>query len=207
MTQRFSMTPRTLRTASILSGLVLAAVALIGWSQSWFVVTLTGSFDGHPALEVGGDVGAPAVAALALASAAGLAAMAIAGPFFRSVLAVLQVLLGASVALSAALAFAAPVSAVGSTVTEATGLEGTDAVSPLIGSLSVTAWPFVVLIAGVLLAILGVGILITGRAWPGSGRRYEPVRFEPANPAEASAGDAAVSSWDELSGGSDPTSG
>ncbi len=207
------MTPRGLRSISLFTGLGCAALALIGWSQTWFGVVLTGQFDAHPTLEVAGDVGAPAVAALALASAAGFAAMAISGPFFRVVLSLLEVALGASITLSAALAIASPVGAVSSAVTEATSLEGRVAVSGLIGSVTPTAWPYVSVVVGVLLAVIAIGILITGRLWPTSGRRYEPVRFEPAEQAlsaelaETNPGDAAVSNWDELSGGSDPTSG
>jgi uncharacterized membrane protein (TIGR02234 family) len=178
----------------------------MSWSQSWYVVTLTGLFEGHPVLQVAGDVSAPAVASLALASAAGFAAIAISGPFFRFVLAALEAALGASIAASAAFAIAAPVSTVSSAVTEATGLEGAVAVERLMGSLTATVWPFVALCAGVLLTLLGIGILVTGGMWPPSGRRYEPVRFEPADSVETSSGDAAVSDWDELSGGSDPTS-
>lgn len=200
------MTPRTLKSTSILLGLVFAAVALMSWSQSWFSVTMTGLFEGHPELEVGGEVSAPAIAALALASAAGFAAIAISGAFFRIVLAVLEIAIGASIAVSAVLAISGPVSAVSSAVTDASGLEGAEAVTRLIGSLTVTAWPFVALAAGSLLALLGIGILISGGLWPRSGRRYEPVRFEPVESADSSTGDTAVSEWDQLSGGSDPTS-
>lgn len=200
------MSTRTLRSVSIFAGLAAAAVALICWSQTWYIVTLTGSFEGHPALQVAGDVSAPAVAALALASAAGFAAMAISGPFFRFVLAALELVLGVSIILSAALAISTPVTTVASAVTEATGLDGAAAVTQLIGSNSSTAWPYVTLSAGVVLALVGIGILITGRLWPGSGRRYEPVRFEPADSVATTPNDAAVSNWDELSGGSDPTS-
>ncbi len=200
------MSHRKLRSISIVAGLVLAATALTSWSQTWYIVSLTGVFDTHPELHVGGDVAAPAVAALALASAAGFAAIAIAGGFFRVVLAILEVALGASLTASALLAIAEPAATVSSAVTDATGLEGAGAVEKLIDSLTATAWPFVALSAGVLLILLGIGILMTGRLWPRSGRRYEPVRFEPADSAQTSSGDAAVSDWDELSGGLDPTS-
>ncbi len=200
------MSPRSLRSLSIFTGLACAIAALIAWSQPWYSVTLTGLFKGHPTLEVGGDVSAPAVAALALAGAAGCAAIAISGRFFRAVLAILEIALGASIAYSAVLALASPVSSVGSAVTDATGLAGRDAVLQLVGTITATAWPYVSLVAGAILAVLGVFILITGRAWPRSGRRYEPVRFEPTDATEINSGDAAVSDWDELSGGSDPTS-
>ncbi len=201
------MTARALRSTSLFAGLGCAALALMSWSQSWYGVTLSGQFEAHPVLDVGGDVAVPAVAALSLASAAGFAAMAISGPFFRVVLALLEVALGASITLSASLALTSPVATVSPAVTEATGLAGAEAVSGLIGSLTPTGWPFVGLVAGALLAAIGIGILLTGRSWPRSGRRYEPVRFERADSPESNSGETAVSDWDELSGGSDPTSG
>lgn len=200
------MTPRTIKSVSIFSGLIIAALALIGWSQPWYVVTLAGSLDGHVALDVGGDVGAPAVAALALASAAGFAAIAISGGFFRGVLAVLEIILGGCIILSAVVALNDPVSVVAGAVTEVSGLAGREAITPLIGEISATVWPFVTLVAGAVLAIIGLAILITGRMWPGTGRRYEPVRSETPDGLENDSSDTAVSHWDELSGGLDPTS-
>lgn len=203
------MSARTLRTWSLIAGLVSAGLALLSWSQTWFVVALAGEFEAHPVLEMGGDVAAPAIAALTLASAAGFAAMAISGPFFRAVLALLQLALGLSIVLSASLALSSPVATVGSAVTEATGLAGAKAVREALESATATAWPIVGLVAGVFLAVIGIAIVVTGRSWPASGRRYEPVRFEHAR-SEADGRDradsGAVSDWDELSGGTDPTS-
>lgn len=200
------MTPKRLRASSIVIGLSLAAVALLSWSQPWYSVALTGLFHGHPALRVAGDVCAPAVAALALASAAGFAAVAISSGFFRVVVAVLEIAFGAGIAASAWLAIADPESAVRSAVTDVTGLEGAESTGELIGSITATVWPFAALAAGVLLMILGLGVLFTARRWPASGRRYEPVRPQPAEAPDIRQDDASVSEWDELSGGSDPTS-
>ncbi|MEO6941837.1 MAG: Trp biosynthesis-associated membrane protein [Terrimesophilobacter sp.] len=210
------MSGRRLRSVSILVGLLLAGLSLVSWSQSWYIVTLVGQSAGHPALEVGGDVSAPAIAALALAAAASFAAMAISGPFFRIVLAVLDVALGACIVLSAVLAISSPETAVGPAVTQATSVAGTGPIADLVGSNTSTIWPYVALAAGALLSVLGVGILLTARAWPSSARRYEPVRFVPVEKAEpgeevretvlGATGDTAVSEWDELSGGTDPTS-
>lgn len=196
---------RRLRTASILAGLVLAAAALLAWSQTWYAVVLSGDSAGHPPLAVGGDVAAPALAALAVAGAAGFGALTISGRFFRAVLALLVAVLGGCIVLSAWLALSSPVTTVEPAVTAATSVAGTGAVADLIGSLSATAWPWVALVAGGLLALLGVGILVTGRAWPRAGRRYEPVRFAPADPQPGDAGSSVTDYWDDLSAGSDPT--
>ncbi|HEY9497899.1 MAG TPA: Trp biosynthesis-associated membrane protein [Terrimesophilobacter sp.] len=195
------MTGRRLKTMSIVAGVVFAGLALLSWTQTWFVVVLGGQAAGHAPIAADGSVGAPAVSALALACLAGIGAMAISGPFFRAVLAVLQLVIGACIVLSAALALSSPVSAVLSLVTEATGVAGTGPAAELIDSVAATVWPWASLLSGALLAALGIVILATGRRWPGSSRKYQPVRLE-----EAEGSDSAVSDWDSLSGGSDPTS-
>lgn len=203
-------TGRRLKTLSLLLGLVFSGAAFLAWSQPWFVATLGGASASHPPLSAAGDVAAPAVAALALAGLAGMGALAISGPVFRVILAFLQVLVGGCIALSAVLALLAPVAAVEPLVTAATGIEGHEAVAALVATVPATAWPWVALVAGVLLALLGVVIALTGRAWPGSSRKYQAVRFEAVRfePVDAIADtDRAVSDWDALSGGADPTSG
>ncbi len=192
-----------LRSLSLLLGVLLAATALLAWSQPWFVVVLGGDSATHAPIAAAGAVAAPAVAALAIAGLAGFGAMAISGPIFRFILALLHVVVGGSIALSAVLALVSPVASVEPLVTAATGIAGRAAVTQLIATVSATAWPWVALAAGVLLAVLGVVIMFTGRAWPGSTRRYQSVRFAPAESRAGS--DRAVSDWDVLSDGGDPT--
>lgn len=204
------MSGRRLRNGGILLGILLAGAALLSWSQTWYVVVLTGDSAGHPPLAVDGQVAAPALAALALAAAAGFGALAISGRIFRVLLAVLEVVIGGCIVLSAVLALSSPIPTVASVVTAATSVAGVEGVTALIGSLSATGWPWLALASGSLLALLGFGILATGRSWPRSGRRYEAVRFAAArsDAAKPSSEDgvSTVSDWDELSAGSDPTS-
>lgn len=199
------MSPRARRSASIFVGLALGAVVLLSWSQPWFVVALAGQSAAHPDLEVAGDVGAPAAAALALASAAAFGAMAISGRLFRVFLAAVESLIGIGIVLSCVLALADPIAAVEAAVTKATGIAGVDSVTTIVESAVATAWPFIGLIAGIMLVMLGVTILFTGRGWPPAGSRYETAH--PRNDAAAGGGgDHSVADWDELSGGADPTS-
>lgn len=195
------MTGRRLRALSIVAGVALAGLALLSWTQTWFVVVLGGQAAGHPPIAADGSVSAPAVSALAIACLAALGAMAISGPVFRTILSVLQVVIGACIVLSAVLALSSPVATVLSLVTEATSVAGSDSAAKLIDSMTVTVWPWSALVSGALLMVLGGVVLVTGRRWPGSSRKYQPVRFE-----EAGGSDTAVSDWDSLSGGSDPTS-
>lgn len=195
------MNARRLKASILLVSLILAALALMSWTQTWFTVTLDDPGSGHPVLSVAGDVSAPALSALALASLAATGALAIAGPVFRRILAVLQLILGACITLSAILAISAPAAAVAPAVTTVTGVAGVGPVAALISSISASLWPFVALSCGVLIGVLAVLALVGSSSWPHSGRKYEPVRFEPAD-----ARGSAISDWDSLSGGEDPTS-
>ena len=194
---------------------MLSALTLVVWTGEWFSITLRESATGHPVLSVTGDVAAPALIALALASLALVAALAISGPFFRVVLGVLQVVIGFTVAFSAVLAVSNPVRASESAVSAVTGVGGSKSIAALVTAVTPTAYPVIAIIVGILTMVLGVFVLVTGRRWPGSSGRYrQPVVLEvpeavhaaeAGSPPEDAAAHA-VSDWDTLSGGSDPTS-
>ncbi|MCU1556916.1 MAG: peptidase [Microbacteriaceae bacterium] len=192
---------RGLKNLSLLAAILLSGLTLLAWTSQWFTLKLGGSEAGHSVLTVTGGAAAPGLVALALAGLALVAALAIAGPVFRAVLGVLQVLIGFTVALSSIIALEDPVAASASVVTAATGVSGTASVAAMVVSHSQTAWPWLTTVIGLLTIGLGVFVLVTSRRWPGSSRRYQPVGFEAAEP-----GANAVSDWDTLSGGSDPTS-
>lgn len=224
-----------LKSLTLLVGLVGAGAALLSWSQTWFELRILdpASHGGGEPIAVGGGVASPALAALGLAGLALVAALAIAGPFVRVVLAVIQLLLGASVVLASALALADPVKAVAPAVTDATGVAGAAPTAELVASVDATAWPWLAVAGGVLVFIAGVAALVTGGRWPGSSRRYSTTRLVeadagvtdgggrsdgaasvaddggesalPETDARRRASDRAVDAWDELSRGDDPT--
>ncbi len=203
------MTARRLKSVSLIAALVLSGLTLLAWTGQWYSFTLRESATGRPVLGVSGDVAAPALVALALASLALVAALAIAGPFFRAVLGILQVVIGFTVGLSATLAEADPVRASASAISAVTGVAGSKPVAAVVASVSQTAYPTMAIVVGILTMALGLFVLVTSRRWPGSSRRYgQPVILENAEPGKPSAPghvDDAVSDWDSLSGGSDPT--
>lgn len=185
----------------ILASLVLAAISLVAWTQTWLTVSL-GAGAPTESVTVDGAVAAPALAALALAGLALTAALSIAGVLFRIVLGVLDALIGACIALSAVLVVTGPVAASEAAVTSATGIAGSESIAGIVTATSLTVWPLVTLATGILLVLVGLGIAVTGRSWPSSSRKYSAVRLEPVD------GDAmpdAVDSWDELTRGDDPT--
>lgn len=211
---------KRLRLLLILTVLVASTLALLAWTQPWGTldVTVSGVAGGGAIeqIEVDGGIAAPAITALALAGFALAGALTIAGPVIRVVLGVLEILLGASVVVSAFLALSAPAGAGAAAVTAATGIAGRDSVADAVLDSTTTGWPYLALTAGVLMAVTGLLIVFTTRRWPSATKRYQSVRFEPATTdaagvtpepgPEPSREPDAVVDWDELSRGEDPTS-
>lgn len=229
------MTGSRLKSLTLLVGLVGAGLVLLSWSQTWFELRIVDPVTqgGGDPIEVGGGIASPALAALGLAGLALVAALAIAGPVIRVVLAVIQFLLGGSIVLASSIALGAPVKAVAPAVTDATGVAGSGPTAALVASVDATAWPWVAVAGGVLVVLAGLAALVTGGRWPGSSRRYSTTRLAdaghgaegdadasaagaavadaeralPQTDARRRASDRAVDAWDELSRGDDPTDG
>lgn len=183
---------RRLKLLVIVAAALFGGLILIAWTQQWFVLTLTSG----QSLPVAGQVAAPALSALGLASLALAAALSIAGRVFRVVLGVVEVLIGALVAASAIAALSDPVTASVATVTAAVGESGVDAVAALVASVSVGAWACLAVAFGALSALVGIAVLATTTRWPGQTRKYETGPADAATPA---------GTWDALSEGRDPT--
>ena len=188
------MKPRRLKLSLLVSGLGLAGFAFLAWTQSWFFFELS---DGRT-LEVGGDRAAGAVSALALTGLVLNAALSIAGRVFRVVLGALESLLGATLVLVSVLALASPITASAPALSATTGVSGSESLIALVASVTVTAWPSVSVASGALLFAVGVTVVATARQWPGSGRKYSPVRME-------TLAGSRVDDWDALTSGDDPT--
>lgn len=188
------MSPRRLKFTLILAGIVLSGLTLLAWAQPWF------GFDLIPsgAVAAAGDVAAPALTALALAGLALAAALSIAGRVFRAIMGFLQVAIGALVVASAAAALSDPVTRSASAITALTGISGAESVGASVSEVSITAWPYVGLGCGILLVLLGATIVLSGRRWPESSRRYQTVRLQKDDGSP-------ISDWDALSDGRDPT--
>jgi len=185
---------RRLKLGVIVAGLVLSGLTLLAWTQQWFAISLLP--DGSVA--VGGDVAAPALAALALSGLALVAALAIAGPVFRVVLGLLEAAIGALAVVSAVLAIVDPVAACASAITAVTGVSGAASVAALVSAVAPTAWPFVALLAGALIVTVGITIVVSSRLWPQSSRKYQAARL-------AEVDGSPIGDWDALSDGRDPT--
>lgn len=184
------MSPRRLRLTLVVGGALLGALVLLTWTQPWFTVQLD-----DRALTVDGQAAAPALSALGLAALALAAALAIAGPRVRIALGVIGAAIGVLVAVTAFSALVHPVVASASTVTDATAVSGADSVAALVVSATASAWPFVAVVTGALLALVGSAVVLTSFRWPSPTRKYE----------SAGTDEGAAGAWDALSEGNDPT--
>lgn len=194
------MTPRSTKLLAVLGGLALSGVGLLAYTQTWVDVRVSSPQGGAVGVAAAGSQAAPALSALSLAGLALFGAITIAGPVFRAILGVLAVILGGCIVLSSILVVTDPIGSAQTAITKVTGVDGARSVSGIVLRHSVTAWPWVALVGGVLMAAVGVFVLVTSRRWPASTRRYQAVRLvDPDAPADP------VATWDTLTTGVDPT--
>lgn len=194
--------PRRLKSYTLLASLLCSGLTLLTWTGQWYTIRVLATATGHPVLSITGDVAAPALIALSLAGLALVAALSIAGRVFRTVLGVLQVLIGVTVTFSAIIAVADPVKASASAISAATGVSGAKSIAALVVSVTGEPWPVLAIVAGVLTIAVGIFVIATAHRWPVSTDRYrQAVTLETDDPSAT-----AVTAWDTLSGGSDPTS-
>jgi len=184
-----------------LSGFVLAgAIGIVSSTQTWLTVERA---DAGAEILVPGASALVLLAPLSLAVLALGAALSIAGPILRLVFAILAAAAALFLGWSTLqLLVTVPLAAVGPTVTEATGLAGSGAVSDIVASVAPSFWPVLALVGWVILLAAAVFALFTWRRWKTGGRRYRtgadaPVHTE--GPVDA------IDSWDDLSRGTDPT--
>ena len=193
---------RRARSTAVLAMLLAGAIGVIASTQTWIDVTLD---DGaQQTLAVPGAEALPVLTPLSLAALALGAALSIVGPVLRHVFGALGLLIAAFIGIGTAqILLATPVSATAATVTDATGISGTDAVASLVRDLALTPWPAVTLVAQIVLLSASVFTLVTARRWAsGASRKYRT--------ADETGGDTgrphdAIDSWDDLSRGDDPT--
>jgi|GEM_PF-172072 len=226
---------RRSKYVALLALVVGSGLTLLSATQTWFSVHLTDVGSHVGILGVPGSTAAPALTALALAGLALTAALAIAGPIFRIVLALLGMLLGVSVLISAGSALADALRDSSSVITTATGVAGEASIRRLVDAVDVQFWPWLAVVGGALIVLANAAVIVFSRLWPGSSRKYQ-TRFAGADGRDAAAAlgiadtpesddeearavaegetaaepatldrDTAIDSWDELSRGDDPT--
>lgn len=137
------MNPSRLKNLSLMSIVVSSAVVLIGWSQTWFVLTTQLTADGAPVTIAGQQVGS-GVSGLALASLALVAALALVRFRVRQVLGFILFLLGAGISAQTIAAWSNPVAASAPILSGLSGLSDGQALAGLVSHISTTPWPAIV---------------------------------------------------------------
>lgn len=208
----------------VLGGLLCAALAFGTTTQTWLQVKLPPSAVQTPNLDVPGSDAAVSVTALALVALAGVLAASIAGRVARIIIAVIIMLVGAGITAAALAVIVDPATAASASIGKAIGIIG----APV--DITLTAFPAVAAVSGVLVFLAAVWLLVAGRTWVRS-RRFESAAGtgtatgtgpdtgtgsggKEAPPTEASAGNDPgdgdgtideIDGWDQLSRGQDPT--
>lgn len=198
------------RRTAVLWAIAAGAAVLGTGAQTWIQAT---DLTGLPGTVVttSGNQAAAVVPAMALVGMASGVALSMARRVGRVVTSVLLVLAGVTTAGAAARAALSPADAATAQVSAATGTTAEA------GAYAVTAWPWLTLAAGVLLAACGIAVLVLGRGWRAN-RRYDTATAGSAATAATGAGPAGtdpaaaaenrideIDAWDELSRGEDPT--
>lgn len=164
---------RRVKYLTLLALLVGSGLGLLSATQTWFTIRVTDVANHAGTVTVAGSAAAPALTALSLAGLALTAALAIAGPAFRVVLALLGILLGASIVYSALAVLGDPLQAASAAITSATGVAGEASLRKLVQSTTTEFWPWFAVLGGVLVALSGALAIVFLRAWPGPSRKYQ----------------------------------
>lgn len=198
-----SRAPRRALALALLCGAVGAALALVSAGQVWSRSTAPFAGKSLPVTATGGDVtGLPS--ALALVGLAALVAVFAVRRAVRVVVAALLTLCGAGT-VTGALLGTRDTGALQDAAARTSGLTHSG-----IGDVSLSAWPYVSALGGLLLLVAGVLAVWFGARWPSmasGGSRYErPTRatrrsvrpLDPERPEDL---------WQALDRGEDPTHG
>jgi uncharacterized membrane protein (TIGR02234 family) len=195
---------RRAKYTAMLAVVVGAGLALLASTQPWITVQLAAAANHSGDVVVQGSAAAPALTALSLAGLALAAALAIAGPIVRIVLAVFGVLIAVSITLSVGIALGDPVQAAASAITGASGVSGGTSVARLAKSVDVSIWPWVAILGGIVIAAASVAVVVTSRRWPGPSRRYQAVRFEDAAESDRDPADSTDDTVPDVLAAPDP---
>jgi uncharacterized membrane protein (TIGR02234 family) len=185
----------TSKLAVVLLALIGAGVLLASGGRVWVNGTVNDAVLGASRLSGTGSEVATGVVALALVGAAAALASATSGAVVRRVTLVVLALAGIAEGIVAARVGLAPEDSLGPIAAKAAGRTGsleTHAIA--------TAWPWVCVVASLLLVLAAVLGWLGASRWRGLGARYEA----PSTSAGAR-GQRVATDWDRLDAGDDPT--
>ncbi|MCI0688294.1 MAG: Trp biosynthesis-associated membrane protein [Sporichthyaceae bacterium] len=183
-------------TVVVLACLAGAGLALLAGGQTWASAVATGGPAGSVAVRASGTDIVPVVAALGLVALAGSVAVLAARRTGRRLVGVLLVLAGAGIGAGALAGRAGPEPAIREAAGEATGRIGAT-----VSELTVTGWPWLALLGGLLVLASGAAAALTGPRWAAMSSRYQRPAGRTGTATSAESGDA----WSALDHGTDPT--
>ena len=185
----------------MLLGVIGGVLGLATSTRIWITVQPEVGSVKIPLIEVAGSDASAAIAALAIVALAGSLAALIAGPVARYIVAGILLIAGGGIVTSAISVLADPVTAATTKVGEATGL------SSSAGDYEVSFWPYVTILAGVILVANALILAIASRTWKSS-KKYTRDAAATAGNKDSLAPTGQIdeiTGWDSLSRGDDPT--
>lgn len=191
----------TSKLTVVLAALVAAGTLLASGGRVWARGTVDDAVLGASRVSGTGSELASGVVALALVAAAAAVASTTSGRLVRRLTLVVLGLAGLGEGWLAARILLDPGHSLGAVAARSAGRTGT-----LETHATTTAWPWVCLVASLLLALAAAAGWAGAGRWRGLGARYEA----PSGAAETTAGargQRVASDWDRLDAGDDPTLG
>jgi uncharacterized membrane protein (TIGR02234 family) len=185
----------TSKLAVVLLALVGSGVLLASGGRVWVNGTVNDAVLGASRISGTGSEVASGVVALALVGAAAALASATSGAVVRRVTLVVLALAGVAEAVVAARVGLSPEVSLGSIAAKAAGRTGS-----IETHATATAWPWVCVVASVMLVLAAILGWLGASRWRGLGARYEA----PSTSAGAR-GQRVATDWDRLDAGDDPT--
>ncbi|MEP6855789.1 MAG: Trp biosynthesis-associated membrane protein [Pedococcus sp.] len=185
----------TSKLAVVLLALVGSGILLASGGRVWVSGTVNDAVLGASRTSGTGSEVASGIVALALVGAAAALASATSGALVRRVTLVVLALAGAAEAVVAARVGLSPDTSLGTIAAKAAGRTGS-----IETHATATAWPWVCVVASILLVAAAVSGWLGASRWHGLGARYEA----PSTSAGAR-GQRVATDWDRLDAGDDPT--
>jgi uncharacterized membrane protein (TIGR02234 family) len=181
-------------------GMIGALIGLWSATRTWITVDVVSSSVQIPQIVIDGATAAASVTAVCVVVLAGSLALLIAGKIARYIIAAICLLAGATVIVAGIGALKDPQAAASTVVSEATGL------AQNAGEYTLTVWPALAVLAGVLIALQAVLVFSFASRWPTKASKYDRQAAKTAvEPKDASSRN--IANWEQLSAGEDPTSG
>jgi uncharacterized membrane protein (TIGR02234 family) len=184
------------RRRAILAALALALVTLLSSVPTWLRTAGTTALQGDVPVTVAGTQAAPGIPAAALVLLSAGVAIGLVGRAGRWVLVAVVALAGVLAAVSAVLVIADPSDVARTAVADATGVE------TLVAPVTLSAWPYVAVVVGLLVLVTAAWLAATSGTWARPSARHDVGAI--GRPAVAVPDDD-QSAWDALSRGQDPS--